>query len=186
MDPIISDFKQSIEKAISHLMEDLKSIRTGKANPSLVENIVVETYGGQSKLRLMELSTIMANGPSGLIVTPFDSTILSDIEKAILKSPLGVSPVIQGNKIILKFPPLSQEQREKLAKVAQQNVEETKQIIRNHRDDARKKIKQLHESKEMTEDEKFRIEKVIDIQTHKLMETIQKVKESKEKEIMEI
>ncbi|MBI4225710.1 ribosome recycling factor [Candidatus Roizmanbacteria bacterium] len=186
MDAILEQFKQSAEKTFIYLKEDFKSIRTGKSNPALLENLIIETYGGQSKLKLLELATIMTEGPTALSVTPFDPATLSDIEKTILKSSLGITPSIQGHRLLAKIPPLSQEQREKLVRLINQKTEEKKNVIRNYRDDARKKIKQLFESKEISEDEKYRIEKDIDSETQKMMEHLQKIRESKEREIMQI
>ena len=105
---IITVFKEQSEKTLIYLKEDLKSIRTGKSNPALLENLIVETYGGQTKLRLLELATIVGEGPSALSVTPYDPSILVDIEKAILKSALGISPAVQGSRIIARIPDLSQ------------------------------------------------------------------------------
>lgn len=186
MDPILTQFKQSADKVISFLREDLKSIRTGKANASLVENLVVDAYGGQSKLKLLELSTITTEGPSALSIVPYDPSTLGDIEKAILKSPLGISPSVQGNRILAKIPVLSQEQREKFIKVVGQKIEEKKNQVRGFRDEARRKIKTQFEAKEISEDVKFRLEKEIDTQTKIYMEQLQKMKENKEKEIREI
>src|SRR3989344_6137923 len=186
MNPIIEQLKQQANKALNFLQEDLKTIRTGKSNPSLLENLLVETYGGQTKLKLMELATIVTEGPIALSVTPFDPSTLPDIEKAILKSSLGISPAIQGTRIIAKIPPLSQEQREKFVKLINQKAEERKNILRSYRDEARKKIKQQSESKEISEDANFRLEKEIDTETQTQMEQLQKIREAKEKEIMEI
>ena len=183
---LIEQLKQQANKALNFLQEDLKTIRTGKSNPSLLENLLVETYGGQTKLKLMELATIVTEGPIALSVTPFDPSTLPDIEKAILKSSLGISPAIQGTRIIAKIPPLSQEQREKFVKLINQKAEERKNILRSYRDEARKKIKQQSESKEISEDTKFRLEKEIDTESQTLMEQLQKIREAKEKEIMEI
>ena len=185
MDPI-SEFKQSSQKVIENLKEDLKSIRTGRATPSIVENIFVDAYGGQSKLRLLELATITTEGPSALSIVPFDPSVLSDIEKSILKSPLGMSPIIQGNKITLKIPALSEEQREKFIKLVGQKVEERKGIIRNLRDHARKSIKIAFEKKEITEDDKFRQEKEIDLASQKYMEEIETHRQHKDTEIREV
>ncbi len=118
---ILNQFKQQAAKTIDSLKEELKVFRTGRATPSLVENIIVETYGGTTKLRLMELATITTEGAQTLLIVPFDTTVLSDIEKALLKSPLGASPQTQAGKIILKLPPLSSEQREKILKLVNQN-----------------------------------------------------------------
>ncbi|MBI4004577.1 ribosome recycling factor, partial [Candidatus Roizmanbacteria bacterium] len=94
-------FKSQIDRSLAALKEELKSIRTGRANPSVLENIVVETYGGQTKLRLMELSSIMTDDPVTLTVSPYDPSTLTDIERAILKSPLGLNPQLQGNRIVV-------------------------------------------------------------------------------------
>lgn len=183
---IISTFNQQSSKTISSLKEDLKSIRTGRASPSLVENLAVETYGGQTKLRLLELATIITEGASSLSISPFDPSVIQDIEKAILKSPLGLTPATQGTKIIIRIPSLNTEQREKYIKVVREKVEEKKITIRNHRDDSRRIIKNSFEKKEMSEDEKYRLEKEIDTQSTKFMEEINVIKENKEKEIMEV
>ena len=183
---IVTTFNQQAVKTIVSLKEDLKSIRTGRASPSLVENLLVETYGGQTKLRLLELSTIMTDGPSSLSIIPFDPSILQDIEKAILKSPLGLTPVVQGSKIIIRIPSLNTEQREKYIKIVGEKVEEKKVTIRNHRDNARKIIKTAFEKKEMGEDEKYRLEKEVDSQAAKQMDEINNIKEIKENEIREV
>lgn len=186
MDGILSEFKSNVEKTVSQLKEDVKTIRTGRATPALVEGLIVETYGGQTKLKLMELSSITTEGPTAIVIIPFDMTTLQDIEKAILKSTLGLSPQTQGNRIVVKIPSLSQEQREKMIKFVGQKVEEKRQIIRNHRDEARKKLRNLLDSKEINEDVKFRAEKEIDVFAQKSMEEIQVIKESKEREIQEV
>lgn len=183
---LISEFKQKSQKIIESLKEDLKSIRTGRANPSLVENLVVETYGGTTKLKLMELSTITTEGPTALSIIPFDPSTTSDIEKSILKSPLGLSPAVQGNRIIIKIPPLSAEQREKYIKLVGEKIEERKNQIRNLRDEIRKNIKNLFEKKEITEDEKYRLEKEIDNHNSVVMKEIDNIKEKKEAEIREV
>ncbi len=183
---LINQYQQQAEKTIESLKEELKSFRTGRVNPSLVENIFVETYGGTTKLRLMELATITTEDFQALLIIPFDPSVLTDIEKAILKSPLGITPQTQAGKILLRFPPLSQEQREKILKLVNQVVEEKKQMIRNFRDATRKNIKTKLEKKEISEDEKYRLEKEIDQVTQKILIEMQKIKEGKENEIREI
>lgn len=186
MDPVISEFQQNSEKSILYLKEDLKSIRTGRASPSLVENLIVETYGGQAKLKLYELASLSTEGPTTLIITPFDPSVIADVEKAILKSPLGISPQTQGSRILLRLPSMSADQRVKLTKLVGQKVEEKKVVVRGFRDGARKIIKLSFEKKETTEDNKFRLEKEIDNLTQKQMEELDKVKNNKEREISEI
>lgn len=182
----VATFKSQSAKTVGSLKEDLKSIRTGRSSPSLVENLVVETYGGQTKLRLLELATIVTDGPSALAIMPFDPSVIQDIEKAILKSPLGLTPAVQGTKITIRIPSLNTEQREKYIKVVGEKVEEKKMIIRGHRDDARKSIKSSFEDKTLSEDEKFRLEKEIDVQSTKFIDEINLIREAKENEIREV
>ncbi len=181
-----SEFSTFVKNAIDHLKEDLKSIRTGHATPALVENIPVTTYGGSTTLRLLEISSITTEGPSTIIIIPFDQSTIGDIEKAFTKTPLGLSPVLQGSRLIVKIPPLSQEQREKFSKLAGQKVEERKNSVRGARDDARRKIKTQFEKKEITEDAKFRIEKEVDTISQESAEQMQTIKDVKEKEIMTV
>lgn len=186
MDPLVQEFKSHCQSVINQLKEDLKTIRTGKANPALLEGIIVETYGGQTKLHLKELATIALEGPAALSITPFDQSTKEDIEKAIQRSPLGITPQPQGLKIIINIPPLSEEQREKYIKLISTKIEEKKVIVRSHRDEVRKKIKHMLEQSTITEDDKFRREKDVDTYTQQVMEDMQKLKDNKEKEIREI
>lgn len=174
------------KKIIESLKEEFKTIRTNRISSSLVENLIVETYNNTVKLKLLELATIVNEGPQTLSLTPFDPSTTSDIEKAILKSPLGISPQTQGNKIILQFPPLSQEQREKLIKLVNQIAEQKRQNLRNLRDQFRKNIKIAFENKQITEDIKFSLEKQVDEEIKKFNEEIQNILDKKRKEIMEI
>lgn len=186
MQSTVEEFKNQARRLIDQLKEELKTIRTGRANPVILEEIIVETYGGQTKLKLKELASITGGDPSALVITPYDPSTLTDVEKAILKSPVGLTPQVQGTKIIVRIPPLSQEQRQKLAKLIGQKTEEKKAAIRNLRDDARRKFKHGFEEKSITEDEKFKREKDIDASTQQLMSEVQEVKERKEKDIMEV
>lgn len=183
---MISELKTLSQHTVSHLKEDLKTIRTGRANPSMLESMVIEAYGGQSKLKLMELATITTEGPSTIVIMPFDPSTVGDIEKSILKSPIGFTPRTQGTRILVAIPPLSEEQRQKITKVVNSKIEEKKVAVRNHRDDARKKIKQQFESKFISEDQKYRLEKEIDTLTQEFTSEIHLIKEQKDKEIMEV
>lgn len=183
---MIQEFTPTTDKHIDHLRSELRGIRTGRASSSLIERLPVEAYGGSTKMRLMDLSTITTEGPTMLVVVPFDPSTIPDIEKAIRTSPLGITPQTQGTKILISLPPLSQEQREKMTKIVGQKVEETKEHIRKKRDEIRKKIKQASDNKEISEDDKFRFEKDLDTKTHTVMDHIQEIKQQKEKEIMEV
>ncbi len=182
----LTEFKTQLQTSISSLKEDLKSIRTGRANPAIVETLVVEAYGGSTKLKMMELATITTEGPSAIVIMPFDPSTSSDIEKAILKSPLSLSPQVQGTKIIIRIPPLSEEQREKYVKLIGQKVEDKKGVIRNHRDEVRKKIKLAFDEKTLTEDDKYRLEKEVDTITQKANADLLEIREAKEQEIRQV
>lgn len=186
MNPIISQFKSVVQTTVAHLKDELKTIRTGRANPGLIETLEIETYGGSMKMKLRDIASITTEGNDALVVVPFDPATSTDIEKGIQKSPLGLNPQPQGNRMIVRIPPLSQEQREKYLKLISQKVEEHKVSIRNERDGARKKIKALQDAKEITEDERFRLEKDIDNVTQTSTEEIQTIREHKERDIMEV
>lgn len=182
MDPI-SKFKEQSEKTIAYLVEELKSFRTGKASPAMIENIEVNAYDEKSFFRLKELAAITNLDVQTLVVKPFDPSIIANIEKALLKTSLGVSPQTQGTEIIVKFPPLTQEQREKLIKFLNQIIEEKRVQLRRFRDEARKVIKIQFEEKKISEDERYRLEKMLDEETKKFMERIEEIRKKKETEI---
>ena len=186
MDQIIPNFKSFTQNVEQLLREDFKAIRTGRATPGLIESLVVETYGGSAKMKLQEIATITTDGSMTLVVVPFDPSTATDIEKAIQKSPLGLNPQPQGGRILIHIPQMSQEQREKFTKLVSQKAEDRKGMVRNERDIVRKKIKALQDSKEISEDQKFRLEKEIETLTQNINNTIQTHKENKEKEIMEV
>lgn len=183
---IVAQFKQSSQKTILALKEDLKSIRTGRATPALVENLPITTYNGTTTLKLKEIATISIEGSQTIVITPYDSSTVGDIEKGILSSSMGLSPASQGTRILVKIPPLSQEQRDKFIKLSNQMVEEHRVSVRGQRDDGRRKIKSQYEQKTITEDVKFRLEKEVDVESTKVMGEMDSIKESKEKEIREI
>ncbi len=186
MNNLLNQFQQSGEKIINQLKEELSLIRTGRASSSLIENIIVETYQGQTKLKLLELATITTEGPQTLIVQPFDPSVLQDIEKAVSQSSLNLNPIVQSNRVLIKLPSLTEEQRKKLLKLTNQKIEYSRIQVRNQRDESRKKIRNYLENKEISEDEKYKFEKEIDKITQDLNDKIAKIKEQKEKGIMEI
>jgi len=108
---IVTQFKQSAQKTIAALKEELKSIRTGRATPALVENLQITTYNGTTTLKLKEIASISTEGPQTLVIAPYDATTVGDIEKGILSSAMGLTPASQGTRILVKIPPLSQEQK---------------------------------------------------------------------------
>jgi ribosome recycling factor len=185
MDEHTTSFKSISQTFVVKLQEELKGIRTGRANPGMVESIQVAAYGG-TNMKLRDIATIMTEGSTTLVVVPFDPSTSKDIEKAILASPLGINPQVEGVKMYLRVPPLSEEQRTKYTKLISQMVEDTKNMIRRERDNMRKKIKAQLDAKTISEDDKFRTEKDIDTLTTSFMDELQDVKDRKEKEIMAV
>lgn len=186
MNEITTLFKNSIKEYTDKLREELKGIRTGRAHTGMVEGMQIEAYGGSMKMKLQELASITTEGTDGLVIMPFDPSTVQDIEKAILASPLGLTPKIDGTKITIRIPPLSEEQRLKYMKLVSQMIEDTKNILRREREASRKDIKQMFDAKELTEDEKFRLEKEIDSAIGESNTELQGIREKKEQEIMAV
>jgi len=186
MEDVLQKFKSQTDLTVQLLEEELKGIRTGRANTGMVENMSIQTYGGSTTLKLRELSTITTEGPITIAITAFDPSTVKDIEKAILTSPLGINPQTEGTKIYLRIPLMSEEQRKKYVKLVSQLIEDSKNTIRHERDEARKVIKRMFDEKSISEDDKYRTEKDIDSQTTLLSTKLQQLKEKKEKEIMEV
>ena len=172
--------------AVDELKEALKGIRTGRANPGMLETIVVEAYGGSTKLKVKELASITTEGADTLVVVPFDPSTTEDINRGILNSDIGFTPKVQGSTMYIKVPALTEEQRQKYSKIVAQKVEETKQIMRDFRNDARKKLKNMEENKEISKDDLFRAEKMIDDTATQVNNQLQQLKDAKQKEIMSV
>src|SRR5947209_1040424 len=126
MDPLAASTKQRIQKVLEIIKGDLGTIRTGRAAPLLVENIVIAAYGGSTKLKFMELATIGVTDSRTIVLTPFDPSIIGEIQKGIEAANVGLNPVIDGHIIRISIPPLSQERREELIKHMRHKLENGK------------------------------------------------------------
>lgn len=182
----LSDFRAGLEDVLTYTRENLSTIRTGRASPTLVENIAVTTYGGQATLKVIELATITSGGPQEILISPFDQSTVQDIEKAVRESSLGFMVSVSGTQIRAKTPPLSQEQREKYVKLVSQFAEEGRETLRHERDEERKKVKLSFEAKEITEDDKRRQETEIDKISKEYTDKIEELKQRKEQEVMTV
>ncbi|GIW63266.1 MAG: ribosome-recycling factor [Patescibacteria group bacterium] len=183
MNELITEFKQNSLAIIEKLKQELLSIRTGRASPALLENIKVTVYQGSTQLRLIEIATITTQDPQTLLVIPFDPTIIQEIETSLNQSELGFRAVLQGKQLIIKIPPLTEEQRQKYIKLVGKIVEEHREFIRQERDRVRKIIKTSTDNKEIPEEEKFRLFEEIDKINKDLNEKIQDIKTRKESEL---
>jgi len=177
----ISTHKEEFEKSIGFLRNDISSLRTGRATTSLVEDIPVESYGAKQPLKAV--GTINVPDPKTVTIEPWDKALLIEIEKAIRESSLGINPVNNGVHIILAMPELTSERRSELIKVLHQKLENAKISIRKIREDVRDAIMKAEKDKEISEDERFKLQDELDKMTKDYNEKIKVVGEDKEKEI---
>ena len=175
-----------MQSAVSSLASDIASIRTGRASPALVENIICPAYGGAQRLKVVELASITAPDPSQIVISPWDKSIIGDIKKGILEANIGMNPNIDGEIIRIVMPPLTTEDREKYIKLLGQKLEAGRVMIRQVRADEMHEIKKKFEAKEITEDEKFALEKKLQEITDGFMAKIEGMGEKKKAELLQI
>lgn len=185
---MISDLKKNTEsrmsKTIDSLTESLQSIRAGRANTSLLDRIYVDYYGQQSPLN--QVASLSAPEARLLAIQPWDASLIPEIEKAIQKSDLGITPSNDGKIIRLVIPQLTEERRKDLTKLVGKYAEEAKVSIRNIRRDAMEDIKKAEKAKEISEDDRKTYEEDIQKLTDKYIKDVDGVAADKEKELMEI
>ncbi|MFD3204427.1 ribosome recycling factor, partial [Bacillus sp. LR_5] len=148
---VLTQTKEKMEKAIAAYQRELATVRAGRANPSLLDKVTVEYYGAQTPLN--QLSSINVPEARMLVVTPYDKSAIGDIEKAILKADLGITPTSDGNMIRIAIPALTEERRKELVKVVKKYAEDAKVAVRNVRRDANDDLKKLEKNGDITEDE---------------------------------
>ena len=173
-----------MEKAISSLNADLAAIRAGRANPALLDKITVEYYGVQTPLP--QVGTISVPEARTIVIQPWDASILSEVEKAILKSDLGLTPNNDGKAIRLNFPPLTEERRKELVKGVSKRGEEAKVAIRSVRRDAIEDFKKQKKAGEITEDDLKDMENQVQKLTDRFIKDIDGIVSEKEKEILSV
>mgnify|MGYP001392097869 FL=1 len=176
--------EERMEKAVAALRKELAALRAGRASPALLDRVQVEYYGTMTPVN--QLASVSTPDPRTLVIQPWDKSSLSAIEKAILKSELGLTPVSDGNVIRLALPPLTEERRAELVKMTKKYGEEAKVAVRNIRRDAIDEIKKLEKSAALSENESRRHQEDIQKTTDKFVAEIDKVLAAKEKEIMEV
>jgi ribosome recycling factor len=179
-----AEMKERMTKAIEAVKRDYNRLRTGRASPSLLDGIRVTYYGTPTHLN--QMASLAVPEPRLIVVQPWDKTALGDIEKAILKSDLGLTPMNDGKVIRIAIPALTEERRRDLVKVARKMAEEAKVAIRNIRRDANEMLKDLKQEKEITEDELFRAQEEVQERTDRFISQVDDLCAAKEKEILEI
>lgn len=184
IDEVLDELRQRMAKSEEVLQDDLMSVRTGRASPSLVEKLPVEYYGTMTPLN--QMASIAAPEPRLLVIRPWDPSALPDIERAILRSDLGLTPMNDGKLIRLSIPRLTEERRRELVKVVARRVEEARVAIRNLRRDALQDLREFEKEKMISEDEFFRGKDAVQEITDEFIERIDEIGARKEAEVMEI
>ena len=181
---ILKEAESRMNGAIQSLQSDLAVIRTGRANPALVERLSVVYY--DTPTPLMQLASISVPEPRSIMIKPFDPSSLREVERAILASDLGLTPNNDGKSIHLNLPPLTEERRRDLVKVVHARVEEARVAVRNVRRDTQNDMRDFEKEKLVSEDELKRGEENLQKLTDRFIEDINKAGQEKEKEVMEV
>ncbi len=184
LDDVLLEADDKMDKAVEFLQRELAGLRTGKASPALVENVPVDYYGAQTRLR--EIANISAPEPRLLVINPYDPTSLGAIEKAILAANIGITPVSDGRIIRIPVPELSEERRRELVKVARKLAEDARVAVRNVRRDANEAVKILNKNGKVSDDDRdaalAEIQSYTDVHTQK----IDALLAAKEKDILAV
>ena len=181
---IIANNEERLEKSIAALKREFGSLRAGRATPSLLDKVMVDYYGTPTPVN--QVAKVSVPEPRMIMITPWEKSLMHDIEKAIMKSDLGLSPNSDGTAIRLSIPQLTQERRQELVKTVGKKAEEAKVAIRNIRRDGNDAIKKLEKAKEITEDDSKNGQESVQKLADKYIKTVDTLREAKEKEIMEV
>ncbi|KKR89678.1 ribosome recycling factor [Candidatus Woesebacteria bacterium RIFOXYC1_FULL_41_14] len=181
-----SSIRSKMQLTLDVVASDIGAIRTGRATPALVENIVCPAYGGTQRLRVMELATISVPDPAQIVINPWDKSIIGDIRKGIVEANIGLNPSIDGEIIRIVIPPMTTEDREKYVKLLSGKLENGKVAVRQVRGDEMHDIKNKFEAKEITEDDKFAFEKKLQEITDEFIRKIEEMGEKKKTELLQI
>jgi ribosome recycling factor len=184
LDETMLEAEEKMEKAVHVLREDLASVRTGRASPSMFQKIVVDYYGAPTPVN--QLASFHVPEPRMAVITPYDKSALGAIERAIRDSDLGVNPTNDGNLIRVVFPQLTEERRKDLIKVAKHKAEEGRISIRNIRRHAKETLDKLAKDGEAGEDDVNRAEKELEKLTHTYVDHVDEALRHKEAELLEV
>jgi ribosome recycling factor len=181
---LLDEADDQMEEAVSYLQSELKTIRAGRASPSMLDNVTVEYYGSQTPLN--QVASVSAPQPDLLVVQPFDHTAMQDIQRGIMKADLGLNPNNDGEKIRIPVPPLSEERRKELAETARERAEEAKISIRNIRRDAKNELQRIVEEENLSEDVLYGGEEDLQAITDTHTDRVDTLLEKKRNKIMEV
>ena len=181
---IINDSRKKMDLAIQSFTKNLATVRAGRANPAILNNVMVDYYGAPTPLN--QLATVTAPEPRLLLISPFDKSSVGDIEKGIQKADLGLAPSSDGDVVRIAIPALTEERRKELVKVVGKFAEESKVQVRNIRREANDQVKKNEKDGEITEDEMRHYQNEVQSLTDEFIEKIDSLVSEKESEIMEV
>jgi len=181
----MEEIRQKMTKALELLVNELATLKTGRASPGMVEKIMVEAY--QTRMPLEELATISTPSPNQLLINPFDQTIIKNIERALaMERNLGLSIIVDEGVIRVNIPPLTEERRQEFIKILNQKLEAGRIMVRQLRHDKMAESKRNFEAKQLNEDEKFRQEQDLQKLTDEFIQKIEEIGKAKEAELLAI
>jgi len=181
-----SSLRSKMQKVMSLIASDIATIRTGRATPTLVEDIEISAYGGTQFLMIKELSTISAPDDKMILIDPWDKSIIGEIRQGIVEAKIGLNPSIDGEVIRISLPPMTTEDREKFVRLLSTKLESGRVMIRQIRAEALKDIRKSFDEKEIGEDDKFNQEKRLQEITDDHIEKIKELGENKKKQLLQI
>lgn len=186
VDQILQVTRDRMKKALEVINTDLSSIRSGRATPALVENIMIAAYDGNQHLRVMEMATITTMDAKTIVIAPYDPSTLADLEKGILAGSSGLTPVVDKEIIRISIPPLSAERRQEYIKLARVKLEAGRVMIRQVRHNAMKDLKRLVDEKTISEDEQKHGERLIQEMTDEMIADVDAIEKKKEAELLQV
>lgn len=184
MDALLKETERKMDNAIEVLKRDFQKVRTGRANPAILDNVMVDYYGNQTPLN--QVGNISVPDPQMIVVAPWEKNMLGEIEKAIQKADLGLTPQNDGNVIRLPIPPLTEERRKEMVRQIKKMGENAKIPIRNVRREGNEKAKKMEKDKEISQDDMKQITAKIQTVTDDHVKTVDELMVEKEKELMEV
>lgn len=184
LDIIIKETEQRMHKSLEALKQEFAKLRSGRAHPTLIEHIMVDYYGNPTPLN--RVANVNVEDARTLLVVPWEKTMVKPIEKAIMTADLGLNPATSGTNIRVPLPPLTEQRRKELVRLAKQEAENSKVSVRNVRRDANNQVKDLLKEKQISEDEERRTEDVIQKLTDKIIAEVDALFSHKEKDLLEV
>jgi ribosome recycling factor len=186
IESILHAAREKMKKALDVTRTDLTSIRSGRATPALVENILIVAYGGTQRLRVQEMATITTMDSKTLIISPYDPSTITEIEKGIMSGSSGLTPVVDREIIRITIPMLSEERRLEYIKLAKAKLEGGRVMVRQVRGDAMRELKKAQEAKTISEDERKHGERLVQELTDEMVAEIDTLGKKKETELLQV